>query len=100
MGKSRSRAYGELRSAIEDFGGSMEFVKEGYDGGAWKVILGIFEVTFISDKNGFPDLDKLYIAATERPQSHRDHTKDLVPNAIGKFFEKVYIEGGTSKTKV
>lgn len=84
------RIYEELRSIVEDLGGSMTFEREGHRYGAWIVRLGRKSACFESNGSGFPKLDRLYVPKVERPQHWRDYSTTLIPHAVGSFVELIY----------
>jgi hypothetical protein len=83
------RPYEELRSGIEQLGGSMIFEKHGYQWGAWIVTLDGQQAIFQSNGRGFPDIDVLYVPLTPDPQHYRDYSCDLVEGAIEKLVAKL-----------
>ncbi len=76
------RPYEELRAPIEQRGGTMVHVREGYQWGAWIVTVDGKTGTFLSNGRGYPDLDRLYKPQVANPQHYTDYSNDLVPGAI------------------
>jgi hypothetical protein len=76
------RVYEELRSGIQALGGTMTFLKEGCQGGAWKVTLGKRQAIFPSNGRGFPPLDQLYTPDPER-EVHNHYKHYLQPPIDG-----------------
>ncbi|MDP8973502.1 MAG: hypothetical protein M3N45_10110 [Actinomycetota bacterium] len=83
--KDTQRAYGELRTSIEQLGGSMIHVKECYQWGAWVVTLNGKSKVFESNGNGYPELDRLYVPKKSDPRHYRDYTKTLVNGAVERL---------------
>jgi hypothetical protein len=84
------RYYEELRSAIEQRGGTMKHTRSGYgSGGAWLVDLDGKHAAFPSNGAGFPELDTLYVPGVSSPKHYSDYTTTLVENAIPKFLAYV-----------
>jgi hypothetical protein len=79
------RAYGKLRTPIERLGGSMTFVREGYQWGAWVVTLHGKTKVFESNGNGYPELDSLYVPKVTNPEHYCDYTNVLVNGAIERL---------------
>lgn len=55
------RVYEEVHSLLAENGGKMEFVREGYQYGAWIITLNDKVHIALSNGSGFPDLDQLYV---------------------------------------
>ncbi len=83
------RAYEELRSAIESLGGSMSYVREGSQHGAWEITLGNRSGRFESNGAGFPDLDPLYVPKVAAPKHWSNYSTELVPDAIAILLSKL-----------
>lgn len=84
---NKHRVCGALRTGIEQRGGSMIFERTGYRHGAWIVTLDGKRVEFVSDGNGFRELDRLYVTkpGITKPEHYTDYTEELVSGAIGKL---------------
>jgi hypothetical protein len=87
MTAKQRRAYEELREGIQARGGTMTYERDGQPkGGAWIVTLGGKTGTFLSDGNGFPELDMLYIPKRgPRPTHHSHYTQTLWKDAIDQL---------------
>jgi len=82
------RVYEELRSLIEEYGGTMKFEREGSQWGHWIVkVDGYKEKSFSSSGSGFPELDNLYIPkdGVVTPNHWSDYSNTLIPNAWEKL---------------
>lgn len=80
------RAYEELRSAIEQMGGTMTPEREGYSqGGVWIVTLHGKRKIFYSNGQGTPELDELYMRKKPQSPGRPQYTTRLVPGAIEKL---------------
>jgi len=87
----RLRPYDGLRTAIEQSGGSMIFVRAGYLYGAWLVTVGGKRREFLSNGSGFPELDRLYVPkpGITNPQHYSEYSQTLVHGAIEKFWDMI-----------
>jgi hypothetical protein len=83
--KGLRRPYEELRVSIEQLGGSMIHVKEGYQWGAWVVTLNGRTKVFEPNGNTYLELDRLYVPAVSDPRHYRDYTKNLVDGAVERL---------------
>jgi hypothetical protein len=81
------RAYDALRSGIEQRGGSMIFVRQGYLYGAWIATLNENMAVFESNGGSYPELDRLYAPkpGIKNPQHYSDYSQELVSGAIDKL---------------
>lgn len=88
-----NRAYDEIRTLIEQRGGTMKYEKEGYEFGAWVIRLGgrtaIIEAPGIGS---FPKLDRLYIPKVKSPRGWEDYTNQLVSDAEAKLWAMLKID--------
>lgn len=88
-----NRAYDEIRTLIEQRGGTMKYEKEGYEFGAWVIRLGgrtaIIEAPGIGS---FPKLDRLYVPKIKSPRGWEDYTNQLVPDAEAKLWAMLKID--------
>lgn len=88
-----NRAYDEIRTLIEQRGGTMKYEKEGYEFGAWVIRLGgrtaIIEAPGIGS---FPKLDRLYVPKIKSPRGWEDYTNQLVPDAEAKLLAMLKID--------
>ncbi len=76
-----NRVYGELRSIVEQLGGTMLYEREGRPhGGSWVVVLPGFAEKRFDSQPGFPTLDRLYIPRKSNPSDWRDYTNTLLPD--------------------
>jgi hypothetical protein len=55
------RVYEEVHSLLAKNEGKMEFVREGYQYGAWIITLSGKVHVALSNGSGYPDLDQLYV---------------------------------------
>ena len=88
-----NRAYDEIRTLIEQHGGTMKYEKEGYEFGAWVIRLGgrtaIIEAPGIGS---FPKLDRLDVPKIKSPRGWEDYTNQLVPDAEAKLWAMLKID--------
>ena len=81
----KERAYDQLRTAVEQHGGSMVFLRAGYLHGAWEIRLDGKRAVCEWDDYGFPELDNLYAPKVPDPQHWWDYTKTLIPGAFERL---------------
>lgn len=86
MAKPKRRYYEEIRSQVEQHGGSMTFQRKGFPrGGAWVVDYMRRQTTFLWHDRSFPDLDALYIPKRPNPIHFDDYTNQLISGAWEQF---------------
>jgi hypothetical protein len=83
----QQRAYEELRSGIEQLGGSMIWERSGYRYGAWIVTLNGKQRIFRAEgRHCFLDFDPLYVPKVPNPRENwDDYSNELVDGAIDKL---------------
>jgi len=84
---TQHKPYGELREPIEQRGGSMTHVREGFQWGPWIITLDGRTRTFLSNGRGYPELDKLYRPKIANPQHYTDYTDELVPGTVNMLLQ-------------
>jgi hypothetical protein len=91
MASQPRRVYEELRSGIEQLGGTMIWLRSGYRYGAWKVDLNGKSAIFESNGQGFPGLDELYKPLVEgtKPSHWSGYSKQLTEGAIEELVRKL-----------
>jgi hypothetical protein len=81
------RAYGLVRSLVEQLGGSMIYERKGSPHGAWKISIGENSREIkVEGSHSFPELDQLYIPKVENPQNWNGYKNELVPDAKTRLF--------------
>lgn len=84
------RAYEEIRSMVEQHGGTMTFQREGFQvGGAWIVRYSGKESVFHSGGGKFPGLDELYIPNIANPKTWDDYSNVLVDDSWDKLLHLI-----------
>jgi hypothetical protein len=73
----------EVHSLLKDIGGKMDFVREGYQYGAWIISLNEKVHVARSNGSGFPDLDQLYVpkSGNVNLSDYRSYTSKLKSDA-------------------
>ena len=80
------RVYEEIRTMVEEHGGSMTYQREGFPpGGAWVVRYKDKERAFPSGGSKFPGIDNLYIPNVAYPKTFYDYKNVLVDGAWEKL---------------
>jgi len=88
-----NRAYDEIRTLIEQHGGTMKYEKEGYEFGAWVIRIG--GKTTVVEAPGigaFPKLDRLYVPKVKSPRGWDDYTNQLVPDAETRLWAMLKVD--------
>ncbi len=90
----KRRPYQEIIDLVQAHGGTMEYIRTGYQWGAWIVRIGNKERVFRSNGSGYPDLAHLYVVRprVSNPSHWRDYSLVLVDGAWEKFM-KLFSEG-------
>jgi hypothetical protein len=87
------RAYGEIRTLVEQRGGTMKFEREGYEYGAWVIRLGgKSTVIEAPGTESIPKLDRLYVPRVPNPKSWDDYSNQLVPDVEEKLLRLLRLE--------
>lgn len=82
------RAYGVIRTMVEEHGGSMEFEREGQSvGGAWIIRYNGKVKTFPSGGRKFPGIDELLVPKKQNPKTWDDYEDILIDNAWEKLLK-------------
>lgn len=83
------RAYEEVHSLLGSNGGKMEFVREGYQYGAWIITLNGKVHIALSNGSGYPDLDQLYVPkpGDVNLNDYRSYTSTLKPDAWERLLQ-------------
>jgi hypothetical protein len=82
------RAYGAIRSLVEDLGGSMAYEREGHRHGAWVIRIGARAVTVEANaERSFPELDRLHVPCVPHPRTWDDYLDELVPDAKARLLK-------------
>jgi hypothetical protein len=86
------KAYREVLALLKSNGGKMDFVREGYQYGAWIITLSGKEHIALSNGSGYPDLDALYLPkpGDVNLNDYRSYTTTLKPDAwerLRRLFE-------------
>nr|WP_309698127.1 hypothetical protein [Armatimonas sp.] len=91
MASTRRRPYEELRSGIEQLGGTVSWQRAGYRYGAWKFDLNGNSAIFESNGRGFPGIDELYkpLVVGKTPTHWSDYSIHLIDGAIDKLVAKL-----------
>ena len=88
------RAYDLIRGIVERRGGSMTYVRENYQYGAWVITIGDkTKVIQAGGNRSFPELDQLYVPKVTRPAHWDDYLNQLVPDAEARLLIMVGISG-------
>lgn len=86
-------AYDEIRSLVEQRGGTMKYEREGYEFGAWVIRIGGKTTVIEAPGDGsFPRLDRLYVPRVANPRGYADYTNQLVPDAETKLWAMLKFE--------
>lgn len=77
------KVYEEVHALLESKGGKMEFVREGYQWGAWILTWDRKKHIALSNGSGYPDLDTLYVPkpGDVNLNDYRSYTTTLKPDA-------------------
>lgn len=77
------KVYEEVHVLLKSNGGKMDFVREGYQYGAWIISWNGKEHIALSNGSGYPDLDTLYVpkSGDVNLNDYRSYTTTLKPDA-------------------
>jgi hypothetical protein len=77
-----NRAYDNVRTLIEELGGTMVYQRRGYRWGAWIITIGDKQITLpASGDRSFPEIDSLHVSQCANPKHWDDYSKELLPDA-------------------
>ncbi len=80
------RAYEEVRTMVEQHGGSMTFQREGFShGGAWIIRYEGKQRAFPSGGRRFPGIDDLHVPRTSHPKTWDDYENALIQGTWEKL---------------
>ncbi len=75
------RVYEEIRTLVEEHGGTMEFQRPGYRWGAWIIRYAGKEKAFPSHGGLFPGIDDLHVPNINQPRHYDDYKNELIDDA-------------------
>lgn len=83
------RVYEELRSAIEERGGTMKYERSGSLHGSWIIELGGKSGRFPYNGHRFPGLDEVYVPKVQNPVHWSDYSHELAEGGVDNLISRL-----------